>query len=203
MSNVVALRDRHAASLDEENDGRPTPTAIVVDAVVQALRAYPTLNASIDTDGRSIHHHGRQHIGIAVDTDKGLVVPIIRDAGDLNLRGLSRRIAEIADRASEARSPRTTCRPAPSRSPTPEAAAPCSTPRSSCRARSASLGIGDIVERAVVVRRPDGERAIAIRSMAYLALTYDHRLVDGADAARFLTFVKERLEAEHPDSELG
>ena len=196
MSNVVALRERHDTGPDVGTDGRPTVMALVVDAVVQALRAYPLLNASIDADGRTVHDSGRQHIGVTVDTDKGVVVPVIKDAGDLNLRGLSRRIDDLTDRAGHG-----------ALLPDDLTAGTFTVTNTGSRGvvfdtpilvpgQVGIVGAGDIVERAVVVRRPDGERAIAIRSMAYLALTYDHRLVDGADAARFLTFVKERLQSE-------
>ena len=203
MSNVVALRERHDADPDKGTDGRPTVTALVVHAVVQALRAYPLLNSFIDTDGRRIHHSGPQHIGITVDTDKGVVVPVIKDAGDLNLRGLSRRIDDVTDRAGRG-----------ALLPDDLTAGTFTVTNTGSRGvlldtailvpgQAGVVGTGDIVERTVVVRRPDGERAIAIRSMAYLALTYDHRLVDGATAARFLTFVKERLQGERSPSELS
>jgi pyruvate dehydrogenase E2 component (dihydrolipoyllysine-residue acetyltransferase) len=203
MSNVVALRDRVAPSLDEGNDGRETLAALVVGAVVQALRAYPVLNASIDPDGRIVHNLERQHIGITVDTHEGVVVPVIKDAGDLNPRGLSRRIADVTARAGHG-----------ALLPADLTAGTFTVANTGSRGvlfdtpilvlgQAGIVGTGDIVERAVVVRRPDSERAIAIRSMAYLSLTYDHRLVDGATAARFLTFVQGRLQAERSHSELS
>jgi pyruvate dehydrogenase E2 component (dihydrolipoamide acetyltransferase) len=211
LSNVVALRDRYAAarrdrsgaSLDDGQEGPLTLTAFFVDAVVQALRAYPLLNASIDSDGRTVHHDGRQHIGVTVDTDNGVVVPIINDAGDLNLRGLSRRIGDVTARAQRG-------------ALRPDDLAGGTFTVSTAGGRGAlfetpilmsghvgALATGDIVERAVVVRRAHGERAIAIRAMAYVALTYDRRLIDGAVAAKFLTLVKERLQGESPASELS
>jgi 2-oxoglutarate dehydrogenase E2 component (dihydrolipoamide succinyltransferase) len=203
MSNAVALGDRHGASLGEETEGRPTFTTCVVDAVVQALRAYPLLNASIGTDGLSVHNHGRQHIGVTVDTDKGVVVPVIKDAGDLSRRGLSRRIADVTDRANRgALLPDDLAAGTFTLTNTGSRGALFDTPIL-VPGQAGILGTGDIVERAVVVRRPDGERAIAIRSMAYLALTYDHRFIDGAIAAKFLTFVKGRLQAERSPSELS
>ena len=204
LSNVIALRDRVAASLDEGNVvARGTLTALVVSAVVAALRAYPDLKASIDPDGRIVHNLERQHIGITVDTDKGVVVPVIKDAADLNPRGLARRIADVTDRAVRG-----------ALLPDDLTAGTFTVTNTGGRGvlfdtpilmpgQAGVVATGDIVERAVVVRRPDGERAIAIRSMAYLALTYDHRLIDGATAARFLTFVKERLQSERSLSELS
>jgi 2-oxoglutarate dehydrogenase E2 component (dihydrolipoamide succinyltransferase) len=202
MSTVVALRNRYAAIPGQGNGGRLTFTAFFVDAVVQALRAYPLLNASIDSDGRTIHH-ARQHVGVAVDTDGGLVVPVIKDAGDLNLRGLSRRISDVSGRARRgALFPDDLSAGTFTVTNTGTRGALFDTPIL-VPGQVGILGAGKIVERAVAIRRSDGERAIAIRSMAYLALTYDHRLVDGATAARFLTFVTERLQGERPASELS
>jgi pyruvate dehydrogenase E2 component (dihydrolipoamide acetyltransferase) len=197
VSGIVRLRR------DEADKGMPLSlTAFFVEAAVQALRAYRLLNSSIDTDGRTIVHHAQQHIGIAVDTDRGLIVPVIRDAGDLSLRGLSRRIDELARRARVG-------------TLTPDDLAAGTFTVTNTGSRGALfdtpilvpgqvgiLGTGAIVERPVVVHRSNGERAIAIRDMAHLALTYDHRLVDGADAARFLTFIRQRLEVERGDVEL-
>jgi 2-oxoglutarate dehydrogenase E2 component (dihydrolipoamide succinyltransferase) len=197
LSGIVRLRRAERAT----DDAPPSLTAFFVEAVVQALRAYPLLNASIDGDGRTIVHRGRHNIGIAVDTAKGLVVPVIRDAGDLSLRGLSRRIADLADRAR-------------SGTLTPDDLSAGTFTVTNTGSRGALfdtpilvpgqvgiLGIGAVVERPVVVRRSTGEPAIAIRDMAHLALTYDHRLIDGADAARFLMFIKQRLEIERADVE--
>jgi len=195
LSGIVRLRRAERAT----DDVRLSMTAFFVDAVVQALRAYPLLNASIDGDGRTIVHRGRHNIGIAVDTAKGLLVPVIRDAGDLSLRGLSRRIADLADRAR-------------SGTLTPDDLSAGTFTVTNTGSRGALfdtpilvpgqvgiLGTGAVVERPVVVRRSTGEPAIAIRDMAHLALTYDHRLIDGADAARFLMFIKQRLEIERAD----
>jgi 2-oxoglutarate dehydrogenase E2 component (dihydrolipoamide succinyltransferase) len=197
LSGIVRLR-RAEQTTDDVPLGL---TAFFVDAVVQALRAYPLLNASIDGDGRTIVHRGRHNIGIAVDTAKGLVVPVIRDAGDLSLRGLSRRIADLADRAR-------------SGTLTPDDLSAGTFTVTNTGSRGALfdtpilvpgqvgiLGTGAVVERPVVVRRSTGEPAIAIRDMAHLALTYDHRLIDGADAARFLMFIKQRLEIERANVE--
>jgi pyruvate dehydrogenase E2 component (dihydrolipoamide acetyltransferase) len=190
LSDIVRLRQsERAISL----------TAFFVDAVVQALRAYPLLNASIDSDGQTIVHHARHHIGIAVDTAKGLVVPVIRDAGDLSLRGLSRRIADLAGRArSGALAPDDLSDGTFTVTNTGSRGALFDTPIL-VPGQVGILGTGAVVERPVVIRRSTGERAIAIRDMAHLALTYDHRLIDGADAARFLRFIKQRLEIERAD----
>jgi pyruvate dehydrogenase E2 component (dihydrolipoamide acetyltransferase) len=196
LSGIVRLR-RGERNTD---DAPLSMTAFFIDAVVQGLRAYPFLNASIDSDGRTIVHHARYNIGIAVDTAKGLVVPVIKDAGDLSVRGLSRRIADLAGRAR-------------SGTLTPDDLSAGTFTVTNTGSRGALfdtpilvpgqvgiLGTGAVVERPVVVRRSTGERAMAIRDMAHLALTYDHRLIDGADAARFLMFIKQRLEIVRADA---
>jgi 2-oxoglutarate dehydrogenase E2 component (dihydrolipoamide succinyltransferase) len=197
LSCIVRLRrsERHT------DDAPLSMTAFFVSAVVQALRAYPLLNASIDRDGRTIVHHGYYNIGIAVDTAKGLVVPVIRDADDLSLRGLSRRIADLAGRArSSALTPDDLSAGTFTVTNTGSRGALFDTPIL-VPGQVGILGTGAVVERAVVVRRSTGEPAIAIRDMAHLALTYDHRLIDGADAARFLMFIKQRLEIERANAE--
>jgi 2-oxoglutarate dehydrogenase E2 component (dihydrolipoamide succinyltransferase) len=161
------------------------------------------LNASIDDDGRTVVHHAKQNLGIAVDTDRGLVVPVLKDAGDLNLLGLSRRIDELARRARVgALSPDDLSGGTFTLTNTGSRGALFDTPIL-LPGQVGILGTGAIVERPVVLRRPDAERVIAIRSMAHLALTYDHRLVDGSDAARFLGAIKARLEAAQFAAELG
>jgi 2-oxoglutarate dehydrogenase E2 component (dihydrolipoamide succinyltransferase) len=197
LSGIVRLRRAERAT----DDVPLSVTAFFVDAVVQALRAYPLLNASIDGDGRTIVHRGRHNVGIAVDTAKGLVVPVIRDAGDLSLRGLSRRIADLTDRArSDTLTPDDLSAGTFTVTNTGSRGALFDTPIL-VPGQVGILGTGAVVERPVVVRRSTGEPAIAIRDMAHLALTYDHRLIDGADAARFLMFIKQRLEIERADVE--
>ena len=160
------------------------------------------VNASIEGD--EIVYHAQENLGVAVDTERGLLVPVVRNAGDLNIAGLARQDRRPGRPDPHAtRSRRTSSAAAPSRSPTPAAAARSSTPRSSTSRRSAILGTGAVVKRPVVVTDVDGGETIAIRSMVYLALTYDHRLVDGADAARFLVAVKQRLEEGAFDADLG
>jgi len=203
VTPVVVLRRRVAADLQERLGVRLTLTAFFAKAAVEALRAQPLLNASIDADGRTVVHHAKQHLGIAVDTEKGLMVPVVKDAGDLNLLGLSRRIGELAERTrSGSLSADDLAGGTFTLTNTGSRGALWDTPIL-VPGQVAILGAGAVVERPVVLVRPDGERVIAIRSMAYLALTYDHRLVDGADAARFLTTIKDRLEAGRFDSELA
>jgi 2-oxoglutarate dehydrogenase E2 component (dihydrolipoamide succinyltransferase) len=203
VSAVVALRGQASAELSARLGVRLTYTAFYARAVVEALRAFPLLNASIGADGHSVVHHASQHLGVAVDTDRGLMVPVVKDAGDLNLLGLSRRIGELAAGARDG-----------SLSPDDLAGGTFTLTNTGSRGvlfdtpilvpgQVGILGTGAIVERPTVTRHSDGQRVVVIRAMTHLALTYDHRLVDGADAARFLAFVKERLEAGQFRAELG
>jgi pyruvate dehydrogenase E2 component (dihydrolipoamide acetyltransferase) len=203
VSAVVAMRDQVAAELRERLGVRLTLTAFFAKAASEALRAFPLLNASIDGSGHSVVYHAKQHLGVAVDTDRGLMVPVVNDAGDLNLLGLSRRIGDLAARARDG-----------SLSAGDLSGGTFTLTNTGSRGmlfdtpilvpgQVAILGTGAIVERPVVAWHSDGQRVIVVRSMAHLALTYDHRLVDGADAARFLTFVKERLEAGEFHGELS
>ena len=161
-------------------------------ATVEALKVHPNVNASVEDD--TIVYHPTENIGIAVDTDKGLIVPVIKDAGDLNIAGITRKIADLAERTR-------TNKVLPDElgggtftlTNTGSRGALFDTPIIN-QPQVGILGTGSVVKRPVVVVDEDGGETIAIRSMVYLALTYDHRVVDGADAARFLTTIKERLE---------
>jgi 2-oxoglutarate dehydrogenase E2 component (dihydrolipoamide succinyltransferase) len=163
---------------------------------------YPQINSSIDVAEGTITYHDSENLGIAVDTDRGLLVPVIRDAGDLNIAGIARRISDLAERTR-------TNKVAPDElsggtftvTNTGSRGALFDTPIINMP-QVAILGTGSVVKRPVVIS-DDGQDVIAIRSMVYLALSYDHRIVDGADAARFLTAVKDRLEAGSFDAELG
>ncbi|MDX6287876.1 MAG: hypothetical protein QOG53_3361 [Frankiales bacterium] len=172
-------------------------------ATCEALKAHPSLNASIDVEKGEVTYHDAEHLGIAVDTDRGLLVPVIRNAGDLNLGGLARKIADLAERTR-------------SNKVTPDELGGGTFTLTNTGSRGALfdtpiinqpqvgiLGTGAVVKRPVVVDDRGVGEVIAIRSMVYLALTYDHRLVDGADAARFLVTVKERLEEGAFEADLG
>jgi 2-oxoglutarate dehydrogenase E2 component (dihydrolipoamide succinyltransferase) len=203
VTGVIDLRESYVRERQDLLGVRLTLTAFFAKVAVEALRSQPVLNASIDDDGRTVVHHAKQNLGIAVDTDRGLVVPVLKDAGDLNLLGLSRRIDELARRAREgALSPDDLSGGTFTLTNTGSRGALFDTPIL-LPGQVGILGTGAIVERPVVLRRPDAERVIAIRSMAHLALTYDHRLVDGSDAARFLGAIKARLEAAQFAAELG
>ncbi|GAB1690314.1 2-oxoglutarate dehydrogenase, E2 component, dihydrolipoamide succinyltransferase [Krasilnikovia sp. M28-CT-15] len=172
-------------------------------AAVEALRAHPVVNASIDQEAGTVTYHDGEHLAIAVDTEKGLVVPVIRDAGDLNLGGLARRIADVAERTRANKiSPDELSGGTFTLTNTGSRGALFDTPIIN-QPQVGILGTGAVVKRAVVLDDPDLGEVIVPRSMVYLALSYDHRLVDGADAARFLVTLKDRLEAGQFEGDLG
>ena len=170
-------------------------------AVCEALKQHPVLNASIDGD--NIIYHGAEHLAIAVDTERGLLVPVIKDAGDLNIGGVARRIADVAARTRDNKiSPDELSGGTFTLTNTGSRGALFDTPIVN-QPQVAILGMGAVVKRPMVLKGADGGENIAIRSMVYLALSYDHRIVDGADAARFLVTLKERLEEGRFEADLG
>ncbi|SNT51962.1 2-oxoglutarate dehydrogenase E2 component (dihydrolipoamide succinyltransferase) [Asanoa hainanensis] len=172
-------------------------------ASVEALRTHPSVNSKIDMEAGEVTYYDAEHLAIAVDTEKGLVVPVIKDAGDLNLAGLAKRIADVADRTrSNKISPDELSGGTFTLTNTGSRGALIDTPIIN-QPQVAILGTGAVVKRAAVINDPDLGEVIVPRSMVYLSLSYDHRIVDGADAARFLTAVKERLEAGNFEADLG
>jgi 2-oxoglutarate dehydrogenase E2 component (dihydrolipoamide succinyltransferase) len=173
-------------------------------AAVEALEAQPDLNASVDTAAGTVIHHSAIHLAVAVDTERGLLAPVIRDAGRLSLVGIAMAIADVAARtrdgtitADELSGGTFTITNTGSRG------ALFDTPIIN-QPQVAILGTGAVVRRPVVVTDPgNGAEAIAIRSMAFLALTYDHRLIDGAAAAKFLVAVRKRLEEGRFSPDVG
>jgi 2-oxoglutarate dehydrogenase E2 component (dihydrolipoamide succinyltransferase) len=194
LTRVVRVREEVKEEFRRRHGAPLTVLAFVAEASVRALGQHPVVNARLDLDAGTVTHPAGVHLGIAVDTEQGLVVPVVRNAEDLSVGGLARRIAAVAARsrdgsigADELSSGTFTITNTGSRGAlfdTPILNPP----------EAAILGLGAAVRRPVVLPGPDGEDRIAVRSMAYLALSYDHRLVDGADAARFLGSVKDRLE---------
>ena len=170
-------------------------------AAIEALKVHPKLNAVIDGD--QVTYHDAEHLGIAVDTERGLMVPVIHTAGDLNIGGLARKISDLASRTRSGQvAPDELAGGTFTLTNTGSRGALFDTPIIN-QPQVAILGTGTVVKRPVVVEDPALGEVIAVRSMVYLALTYDHRLVDGADAARFLTTVKNRLEEGAFEAELG
>jgi pyruvate dehydrogenase E2 component (dihydrolipoamide acetyltransferase) len=174
--------------LDPLSETDSTLTALLARAVLEALRSQQVLNATVTADG-AITRHPSQHLGIAVDTERGVVVPVLRDAGDLNVASLARRIDDLSNRAkADDLSPEECSGGTFTLTDTSSRNVLFDTP-SLVPGQVGALGIGSVTERPVVITTAEGERAIAIRSIVHLALSYDHRVVDGAGAARFLHLV--------------
>ena len=200
VTRVARLRDRVKGAFLEKTGNKLSFLPFFALAAAEALRAYPIVNSTVDGD--TIVYPPTENMSIAVDTERGLLTPVIRDAGELDIAGLAAQIADLANRTrnnqlkpDELSGGTFTLTNTGSRGAlfdTPVVFLP----------QSAILGTGIVVKRPVVVKQ-DGEDAIAIRSMVYLALSYDHRIVDGADAARFLTTVKKRLEDASFEGQLG
>mgnify|MGYP002654789103 CR=1 FL=1 len=172
-------------------------------AAVEALKQFPQVNASVDMAEGTITYHDAENLGIAVDTERGLLVPVIRNAGDLNIAGIARHIADVAERTRTNKvSPDELSGGTFTVTNTGSRGALFDTPIIN-QPQVAILGTGAVVKKPVVVTDDTGADVIAIRSMVYLALSYDHRIVDGADAARFLGAMKVRLEEAAFEAELG
>ncbi len=164
-------------------------------AAIDALKTHPSLNAAIDTEKGEITYFDHENIAIAVDTEKGLLTPVVKEAGDLSISGLAKKIADLADRTRNNKiGPDELSGGTFTLTNTGSRGALFDTPIIN-QPQVAILGTGSVVKRAVVIDDANLGETIAVRQMVYLALTYDHRLVDGADAARFLSDVKARLEA--------
>jgi 2-oxoglutarate dehydrogenase E2 component (dihydrolipoamide succinyltransferase) len=203
MTKVAKLRARAKNSFQAQNGSKLTFLPFIAKAVAEALKQHPKVNASYDEDKQEITYHNAEHLAIAVDTDKGLLVPVISDAGNLNLAGLAGKIADVADRTRNGKiGPDELSGGTFSITNIGSVGALFDTPIIN-QPQVAILGTGAIVKRAVVVSDENGDDSLAIRSMMYLSLTYDHRLVDGADAGRFLQTLKARLEEGAFEADLG
>ncbi|BCB78968.1 dihydrolipoamide acetyltransferase component of pyruvate dehydrogenase complex [Phytohabitans flavus] len=203
VTKVARLRQQAKGTFQQQHGVKLSFLPFFAVAAVEALRRYPIVNASIDLDAGTVTYPDGEHLGIAVDTERGLLVPVVRDASDLNLAGLARRIADLAERTRTNKiSPDEISGATFTITNTGSRGALFDTPIVP-KPQSAILGTGAVVKRAVVVDDPELGEVITPRSMCYLALSYDHRIVDGADAARFLSAVKERLEAGHFEADLG
>ena len=201
ITKISKLRDRAKKSFEEREGVKLTFIPFFAVAVCEALKQHPVLNSSVD--GENIIYHGTENLGIAVDTERGLLVPVIKDAGDLNLGGVARRIVDVAARTRDNKiSPDELSGGTFTITNTGSRGALFDTPILN-QPQVAILGLGAIVKRPIVVADGDGGETIAIRSMVYLAISYDHLIVDGADAARFLATLKERLEEGRFESDLG
>ena len=201
VTKIARLRDKAKADFEAREGTKLSFLPFFALAAVEALKAHPNVNSSVEGD--LITYHGSENLGVAVDTERGLLVPVIKDAGDLNIAGLARRIADLAERTR-------TNKVAPDElaggtftlTNTGSRGVLFDTPIIN-QPNVAILGTGAVVKRPVVVKDSDGGETIAIRSIVYLALSYDHRVVDGSDAARFLTTMKARLEEGAFEASLG
>jgi 2-oxoglutarate dehydrogenase E2 component (dihydrolipoamide succinyltransferase) len=201
VTKIARLRDRAKASFEARESVKLSFLPFFSVAVCEALKQHPVLNSSVEGD--QIIYHGAEHLGIAVDTERGLLVPVISNAGDLNMGGVARKISDLAERTRTNKvNPDELSGGTFTITNTGSRGALFDTPIIN-QPQVAILGLGAIVKRPMVVRGEDGGETIAIRSMVYLALSYDHRVVDGADAARFLVTLKDRLEGGSFESDLG
>ena len=203
MTRIVALREKAKAAFAEREGVNLTFLPFIARAVIDALKVHPNINASYNEDTKEITYYDAEHLGFAVDTEQGLLSPVIHNAGDLSLAGLARAIADIAARArsgdlrpdelSGGTFTITNIGSQGALTDTPILVPP----------QAAMLGTGAIVKRPRVVVDDTGNESIGVRSICYLPLTYDHRLIDGADAGRFVTTIKHRLEEGAFEADLG
>ncbi len=201
VTKISRLRDRSKATFEAREGVKLSYLPFFAVAVCEALKQHPVLNSSVEGD--QITYHGAEHLGVAVDTERGLLVPVIHNAGDLNMGGVARKIADLAARTRDNKvTPDELGGGTFTLTNTGSRGALFDTPIIN-QPQVAILGLGAVVKRPMVVRGEDGGETIAIRSMVYLGLSYDHRVVDGADAARFLVTLKERLEGGAFESDLG
>ena len=201
VTKIARLRDRSKATFEAREGVKLSFLPFFAVAVCEALKQHPVLNSSVEGD--QIIYHGAEHLGVAVDTERGLLVPVIHNAGDLNMGGVARKIADLAARTRDNKvTPDELGGGTFTLTNTGSRGALFDTPIIN-QPQVAILGLGAVVKRPMVVKGEDGGETIAIRSMVYLGLSYDHRVVDGADAARFLVTLKERLEGGAFESDLG
>jgi len=202
VTRIMKLRSRAKEAFQAREGVKLSPMPFFVQAAAEALKAHPAVNARINDDG-TITYFDVENIGIAVDSEKGLMVPVIKEAGNLNLAGIARKTAELAGKVRGG-----------GLGPDDMSGGTFTISNTGSRGalfdtiivnypQVAELGIGATVRRPVVVDHPELGETIAIRDMVYLTLSYDHQLVDGADAARYLADVKTRLEAGEFEGELG
>jgi pyruvate dehydrogenase E2 component (dihydrolipoamide acetyltransferase) len=203
VTAIARLRERTKAAFEAREGVKLSFLPFFALATVEALKAHPKLNAFIDTQNGTVTYHDAEHLGIAVDTERGLMVPVIRNAGDLNIGGLARKIADLAQRTRAGQvGPDELTGGTFTLTNTGSRGALFDTPIIN-QPQVGILGTGTVNRRAVVVDDPDLGEVITIRSVLYLSLTYDHRLVDGADAARFLVTIRGRLEQGAFEAEFG
>ena len=203
LTRLVALRNKAKAGFEAREGTKLTFLPFFTKAVTEALQQFPQFNSSMSDDFKEITYHGSENIGLAVDTPKGLLVPVVKDAGDLNIAGIAKKINDVAKRARDGQvGPEELSGSTFTISSTGQTGGVFFTPIIN-QPNVAILGIGSTNKRPAVIQDAEGNDVIAIRSLAYFSLTYDHRVVDGADAGRFLAFLKQRLEEAAFEAEVG
>jgi len=203
ITKIARLRSRAKADFEAREGVKLSFLPFFALATVEALKQHPVVNSSIDVEEGTITYHDAEHLGIAVDTERGLLVPVIHNAGDLNLAGMARKIADLAVRTrSNKVSPDELGGGTFTLTNTGSRGALFDTPIIN-QPQVGILGTGAVQRKPAVVDHPELGEVIAVRSTVYLALTYDHRIVDGADAARFLSTVRDRLQGGAFEGELG
>ncbi|MEU7836451.1 MULTISPECIES: 2-oxoglutarate dehydrogenase, E2 component, dihydrolipoamide succinyltransferase [unclassified Nonomuraea] len=202
VTKIARLRDQAKADFLRREGVKLSFMPFFEMAAIEALKQHPKLNATINNETMEVTYFDVEHLGLAVDTERGLIAAVIKNAGDLNLAGLARKTADLAERTRANKvTPDEITGGTFTLTNTGSRGALFDTPILN-QPQVGMLGTGAVVKRPVVIDTAEGE-VIAVRSMVYLALTYDHRLVDGADAARFLTTVKRRLEEGRFEAQLG
>ena len=203
VTRISSLRTRSKAAFESREGVKLSFLPFFAKAACEALKQFPNVNATLDQEAGTVTYFDAEHIGVAVDTERGLLVPVIRDAGDLNIGGLARKINDLAERTRTNKlSPDELSGGTFTITNTGSRGALFDTPIIN-QPQVAILGTGAVVKRPVVTTDDTGADVISVRQMVYLALTYDHRLVDGADAARFLSAIKARLEEGAFEADLG
>ncbi|TDB86975.1 2-oxoglutarate dehydrogenase, E2 component, dihydrolipoamide succinyltransferase, partial [Actinomadura sp. KC216] len=204
ITKIARLREQAKADFQSREGVKLSFLPFFALATVEALKAHPKLNAVINGETNEVTYHEVENLSIAVDVpERGLMVPVVHNAGQLNLGGLAQRIADLAERTRTNKvSPDELAGGTFTLTNTGSRGALFDTPILN-QPQVGMLGTGAVVKRPAVIDDPDLGEVIAVRSMVYLALTYDHRLIDGADAARFLATIKHRLEEGNFESELG
>jgi 2-oxoglutarate dehydrogenase E2 component (dihydrolipoamide succinyltransferase) len=203
VTKISGLRNKVKDSFVAREGVKLSYLPFFAKASIESLNEFPIVNATISEDASQITYSDAVHLAVAVDTPRGLLVPVIRNAGDLTIAGLARKIQDVANRTRDNKvTPDELSGGTFTLTNTGSRGALFDTPIIN-QPQVAILGTGAVVKKPVVVKGEDGSDQIAIRQMVYLALTYDHRIVDGADAARFLSSMKLRLEEANFESELG
>ncbi|MEU5881624.1 2-oxoglutarate dehydrogenase, E2 component, dihydrolipoamide succinyltransferase [Spirillospora sp. NPDC047279] len=204
ITKIARLRDRAKADFQAREGVKLSFLPFFALATIEALKVHPKLNAVINSETNEVTYHDVENLSLAVDVpERGLMVPVIHNAGQLNLGGLAQRIADVAERTRTNKvSPDELAGGTFTLTNTGSRGALFDTPILN-QPQVGMLGTGAVVKRPAVIDDPDLGEVIAVRSMVYLALSYDHRLIDGADAARFLATIKHRLEEGNFEAELG